>query len=55
VRFADVGPDILARPPELDRIAANLRSEPRRAVGEALLDQRLVAGIGNVWKGRSAL
>jgi endonuclease-8 len=45
-----LGPDILTQPPELDAMIANLRREPRRAVGDALLDQRLVAGIGNVWK-----
>jgi endonuclease-8 len=45
-----LGPDILARPPDLDGITANLRRDPRRAVGDALLDQRLVAGIGNLWK-----
>src|SRR5262249_12556541 len=45
------GPDILAEPLDLDRMLANLRREPPgRAVGDALLDQRLVAGIGNVWK-----
>jgi endonuclease-8 len=33
---------------------ANLRREhPVREIGEALLDQRLVAGIGNVWKAES--
>jgi endonuclease-8 len=32
----------------------NLRREDQgRAVGDALLDQRLVAGIGNVWKAES--
>jgi endonuclease-8 len=46
-----LGPDILARPPELDRMLANLRGvDQRRDLGEALLDQRLVAGIGNMWK-----
>jgi endonuclease-8 len=45
-----LGPDILREPPDLDRMIANLRREPRRDVGDALLDQRLVAGIGNVWR-----
>lgn len=46
-----LGPDILARPPDLDAMVARLRGAgPRGAIGEALLDQRLVAGIGNVWK-----
>jgi endonuclease-8 len=48
---ARLGPDILAAPPELARMVENLRHEhPGREVGDALLDQRLVAGIGNVWK-----
>jgi endonuclease VIII len=45
-----LGPDILAQPPDLDAMLANLRRDPWRVVGDALLDQRLVAGIGNVWK-----
>lgn len=46
-----LGPDILAQPPDFDRMLANLRAaDPARHVGEALLDQRLVAGIGNVWR-----
>jgi endonuclease-8 len=45
-----LGPDILAKPPDLDVMITNLRLAPRRAVGDSLLDQRLVAGIGNVWK-----
>ena len=46
-----LGPDILARPPDFDRMVANLRRiDHRRELGDALLDQRLVAGIGNLWK-----
>jgi endonuclease VIII len=45
-----LGPDILARPPDLDQMVANLRRAGSREVGDALLDQRLVAGIGNMWK-----
>jgi len=46
-----LGPDILAEPPDFDRMLSALRSDdPDRAVGDALLDQRLVAGIGNVWR-----
>jgi endonuclease VIII len=49
-----LGPDILARPPDFDRIVAGFRRvDQRRAVGDALLDQRLVAGIGNLWKAES--
>jgi len=46
-----LGPDILAEPPDLAAMVANLRrAQPSRELGDALLDQRLVAGIGNVWK-----
>jgi hypothetical protein len=46
-----VGPDILARPPDFDAMLRNLRAiEQSRAVGDAVLDQRLVSGIGNMWK-----
>ena len=49
-----LGPDVLARPPDLDRMVANLRRiDQGRELGDALLDQRLVAGIGNVWKAES--
>ena len=46
-----LGPDILAAEPDLARMLANLRAgDQGRAVGDAILDQRLVAGIGNKWK-----
>jgi endonuclease VIII len=49
-----LGPDILAEPPDVAAMVANLRREHEsRALGDALLDQRLVAGIGNVWKAES--
>jgi endonuclease-8 len=45
-----LGPDVLA--PDFDPAAAiaRLRGDPSRTLGEALLDQRAVAGIGNVYK-----
>jgi endonuclease-8 len=49
-----LGPDILAEPPDLTGMLARLRNEQqRRELGDALLDQRLIAGIGNVWKAES--
>jgi endonuclease-8 len=50
-RLAALGPDILA--PELDEtgILRRLREDdPTRRVGDALLQQSVVAGIGNLWK-----
>ncbi|HET7759512.1 MAG TPA: DNA-formamidopyrimidine glycosylase family protein [Gaiellaceae bacterium] len=49
-----LGPDILTEPPDLAAMVANLRREhPSRELGDALLDQRLVSGIGNLWKAES--
>jgi endonuclease-8 len=46
-----LGPDILGEPPDFAAMLANLRrTDPGRELGDALLDQRLVAGIGNVWR-----
>jgi endonuclease-8 len=48
---ARLGPDIMAERPDLASMLGRLRREdPSRQVGDALLDQRLVAGIGNKWK-----
>jgi endonuclease VIII len=44
------GPDILAEEPRYEEMLARLRAQPARKIGEALLDQRLVAGIGNIWR-----
>ena len=50
-RIAGLGPDILA--PELDEreFLRRLREDdPTRPIGDALIDQRIIAGIGNLWK-----
>ena len=47
---ARLGPDILATPPDLDTMVGNLRAAAQALpFGQALLRQRLVAGIGNMW------
>lgn len=47
----DRAPDILDEPPDLEAMLGRLRAAPQdREVGDALLDQRLVAGIGNLWR-----
>ena len=49
-----LGPDILADPPDFAGMLARLRAGHQgRELGDPLLDQRLVAGIGNVWKAES--
>jgi endonuclease VIII len=50
-RLAGLGPDLLAPGFRPSTGAAALRAAPeRQLLGEALLDQRLVAGAGNVYK-----
>jgi endonuclease-8 len=49
-----LGPDILAEPPDYETMRERLRrNDQQRQIGDALLDQRLVAGIGNLWKAES--
>jgi endonuclease VIII len=45
-----LGPDILGPDWDPAEAARRLRAVPARAVGEALLDQRNLAGIGNLYK-----
>jgi endonuclease VIII len=50
-RLASLGPDILGERFDEARFLRNLRrDEPARGIGDALIDQRTVAGIGNYWK-----
>ncbi len=50
-RLAALGPDVLAAEFDADRFLRRLRDgDQTRTFGEALLDQRIVAGIGNIWK-----
>jgi endonuclease VIII len=50
-RIARLGPDIMVDPPALEGMLERFRhTDQTREVGEALLDQTLVAGIGNKWK-----
>ncbi|GIH29679.1 putative endonuclease 8 2 [Acrocarpospora phusangensis] len=45
-----LGPDLLGADWDPERAAANLAREPGRTIGEALLDQRNLAGIGTIWR-----
>ena len=51
-RIAGLGPDLVAeRPFDEVRFLRRLREDDQtRGIGDALLDQRIVAGIGNFWK-----
>lgn len=48
--LGDLGPDLLGPDWDADRALQRLLADPRRAVGLALLDQRNLAGIGNVYR-----
>jgi endonuclease-8 len=48
--LARLGPDILAGDFSPAPIVALLSTAPERSLGDALLDQHLVAGIGNIFK-----
>ncbi|WP_061294309.1 DNA-formamidopyrimidine glycosylase family protein [Herbidospora cretacea] len=45
-----LGPDLLGPDWNTETAVANLRREPGRTIGEALLDQRNLAGIGTIWR-----
>ncbi|MER6747988.1 Fpg/Nei family DNA glycosylase [Streptomyces fungicidicus] len=45
-----LGPDLLGPDWDPDLALANLLKDPARPLGEALLDQRNLAGVGNVFK-----
>ena len=48
-----LGPDVLGPDWDLDEAVRRLAADPAREVGEALLDQRNLAGIGNLYKTES--
>ena len=48
--LARLGPDVLADDFDPEAVAMALRARPDRTLGEALLDQRLLAGVGNIFK-----
>jgi endonuclease-8 len=53
-RIAELGPDMIGECFDSAQFLARLRdTAPARPIGDALLDQRIVAGIGNVWKAES--
>ena len=48
--ITSLGPDILDEEFDEDAVVAAMRANPGRGLGDALLDQHLVAGIGNIFK-----
>ena len=48
--LAHLGPDVLGEDWDADEAALRLRRDPERPIGEALIDQHNLAGLGNVYK-----
>ena len=46
---AHLGPDLLGEDWDPETAAANLTADPDRTIADALLDQRVMAGVGNVY------
>ena len=51
-RLARLGPDLLAEPPAIDEMVRRSRvaAHAMREIADVLLDQRIAAGIGNIYK-----
>jgi endonuclease-8 len=49
-RTARLGPDLLGDRTTIEQLVARLRrADSRRLLGDVLLDQRVISGIGNMW------
>ena len=49
--LAGLGPDVLGEPFDAEEVRRRARARsPKLPLGELLLDQRVVAGIGNIWR-----
>jgi endonuclease-8 len=49
--LAGLGPDVLAPSVDVDEVRSRAGEEPPDVpIGDVLLDQRVVAGIGNIWR-----
>lgn len=51
-RLGRLGPDLLAEPPDIDEAMrrARLAGNALREIGDVVMDQRIAAGIGNIYK-----
>jgi endonuclease-8 len=53
-RTRGLGPDVLGQGVDAAALVARLRrADQRRLLGEAMLDQRVISGIGNIWMAES--
>ena len=49
-RFQSLGPDLLHDDFSVGRVGQALQQQGQREIGDAVLDQRIVSGIGNIYK-----
>jgi endonuclease VIII len=49
-RFQSLGPDLLHEDFPVTRVIGALQRQGQREIGDAVLDQRIVSGIGNIYK-----
>lgn len=51
-KLARLGPDLLAEPPDIDTAVrrASQAGNANREIGDLVMDQRIAAGIGNIYK-----
>ena len=49
-RYHALGPDLLHDDFDVDEVRRRLRAQGSREIGDAVLDQRVVSGIGNIYK-----
>lgn len=49
-----LGPDILADRFDADEVAARVAEQGERPLGESLLDQRVLCGLGTIWASETA-
>ena len=49
----DLGPDVMADGFNVDEAVARIQARPEMEIADALLDQRAIAGIGNIFKSES--
>ena len=53
-RLAELGQDVLGERFDEEELIRRIREDdPTRPFGDALIDQRTIAGIGNIWKSES--
>lgn len=46
----DLGPDLLGEKFDSDEALRRMKQHPREEIGNVLLNQRVMAGVGNIWK-----